>query len=129
MRKRLRAAAIDKADGFALNVSNYRTNRESIAVREADRQWHYVIDTSRNGQGPFTGEQDWCNPPGRGLGTRPGTTTNQPRLDAFLWVKTPGESDGECRGGPPAGQWFAAQRRGPDRQREPAASNAGSRTR
>ena len=67
-----------------------------------------MIDTSRNGQGPFTGEQDWCNPPGRGLGTRPGTTTNQPRLDAFLWVKTPGESDGECRGGPPAGQWFAA---------------------
>ncbi len=107
MRKRLRAAAIDKADGFALNVSNYRTNRESILYAK-QIGGHYVIDTSRNGQGPFTGEQDWCNPPGRGLGTRPGTTTNQPRLDAFLWVKTPGESDGECRGGPPAGQWFAA---------------------
>jgi endoglucanase len=106
MRKRLRAAAIGKADGFALNVSNYRTDSELIAYAKQVGRWHYVIDTSRNGQGPFSGEQDWCNPPGRGLGTRPGTTPNQPRLDAFLWVKTPGESDGECRGGPPAGRWF-----------------------
>jgi endoglucanase len=105
MRRRLRAAAIGKADGFALNVSNYRSNRELILYAE-QLGGHYVIDTSRNGQGPFTGEQDWCNPPGRGLGTRPSTTTNTPLLDAFLWVKTPGESDGECRGGPPAGHWF-----------------------
>jgi endoglucanase len=110
MRRRLRAAAIDTADGFALNVSNFRTNRESILYAKQLGGWRYVIDTSRNGQGPWTGgEPDWCNPPGRGLGTRPQTTTNQPRLDAFLWVKTPGESDGECRDGPAAGTWFPQQ--------------------
>jgi endoglucanase len=110
MRRRLRAAAIDTADGFALNVSNYRTNPELIAYARQVGTWHYVIDTSRNGQGPWTdGEPDWCNPPGRGLGERPTTTTNTPRLDAYLWIKTPGESDGECRGGPAAGTWFPQQ--------------------
>lgn len=53
-----------------------------------------------------------CNPPGRGLGVRPTTTTNQALVDAYLWVKTPGESDGECtasgRISPPAGQWYQA---------------------
>jgi endoglucanase len=109
MRARLKRAGVTRADGFAINVSNYRTDPESIAYAEQIGTWHYVIDTSRNGQGPWTGEQDWCNPPGRGLGERPTTTTNTPGLDAYLWVKTPGESDGECRQGPPAGQWFATQ--------------------
>ena len=27
-------------------------------------------------------------------------------MDAYLWVKTPGESDGTCNGGPRAGQWW-----------------------
>lgn len=91
----------------------------------------FVIDTSRNGQGPWTppagvypDPQDWCNPPGRGLGLRPTADTGDPLIDAFLWVKTPGESDGECTRGlgptgtvdpewgqvdPGAGQWFPAQ--------------------
>ncbi|MEK8172940.1 glycoside hydrolase family 6 protein [Streptomyces sp. M19] len=34
--------------------------------------------------------QDWCNPPGRGLGTRPTTKTSDPLEDALLWVKTRG---------------------------------------
>lgn len=109
MATRLRRAGIARADGFALNVSNYRTNPELIAYARQLGRWHYVIDTSRNGQGPCSGEQDWCNPPGRGLRERPTTATNIPRLDAFLWIKTPGESDGECRGGPPAGRWFSTQ--------------------
>jgi endoglucanase len=88
---------------------------------------HFVIDTSRNGQGPWippanhpAGDpQDWCNPPDRGLGERPTANTGQPLVDAYLWVKIPGESDGQCarwtsgpidpvRGiqDPPAGQWF-----------------------
>jgi endoglucanase len=61
-----------------------------------------VIDTSRNGTGPSGGM--WCNPPGRGLGSKPGSDTGNPLVHAFLWVKRPGESDGssaEC-----AGQWF-----------------------
>jgi endoglucanase len=98
---------------------------------------HFVIDTSRNAVGPWlppaydfpgpfgTDPQDWCNPPGRGNGLRPTTQTDHDLLDAYLWVKTPGESDGECNRslGPPgetvdpewgqidpgAGDWFADQ--------------------
>jgi endoglucanase len=79
---------------------------------------HFVIDTSRNGRGPWSGELEWCNPPGRGLGVRPTAGTNVALLDAYLWIKVPGESDGQCRGpvdpewgiaNPPAGQWFPEQ--------------------
>ena len=76
---------------------------------------HFVIDTSRNGQGPLPASVyseppynqsapvvqtltngRWCNPPGRGLGLRPTANTGVPLLDAYLWVKTPGQSDGTC---------------------------------
>lgn len=71
----------------------------------------FVVDTSRNGQGPWTppadhpagDAQDWCNPPDRGLGLRPTTSTGVPMLDAYLWVKIPGESDGQCTRWDPAG--------------------------
>ena len=29
-------------------------------------------------------------------------------IDAYLWIKDPGASDGACRGGPPAGQFWPA---------------------
>jgi len=29
-------------------------------------------------------------------------------VDAFLWIKIPGESDGTCQGCPPAGTWWPA---------------------
>jgi len=89
---------------------------------------HFVIDTSRNGNGPWTPSvsypdpQDWCNPPDRGLGVRPTANTGNALIDAYLWIKIPGESDGECTRGlgpggstvdpewglidPPAGGWF-----------------------
>ena len=89
---------------------------------------HFVVDTSRNGQGPWAGagypdNQDWCNPPDRGIGLPPTTTTGDPLADAFLWIKVPGESDGQCGRGlgtgtdpewgnivdPAAGAWFPAQ--------------------
>jgi endoglucanase len=75
----------------------------------------FVVDTSRNGQGPNDMSAyaaapynqpsqvvsalqggNWCNPPGAGLGLRPTTDTGTPLLDAYLWVKIPGESDGSC---------------------------------
>ena len=97
--------------------------------RDPASQKHAVIDTSRNGRGswqPPTGKyrdaEVWCNPPGRGLGRRPTLDGDNPYVDAFLWIKIPGESDGEChRGGggpadpersltaPPAGTWFPQQ--------------------
>ncbi len=87
---------------------------------------HFVIDTSRNGQGPWTppahpagDAQDWCNPPDRALGLRPAANTGQPLVDAYLWVKLPGASDGQCyrwtsgpldpvrnMQDPAAGKWF-----------------------
>ncbi|GGR92970.1 glucanase [Streptomyces aureoverticillatus] len=108
----LRLAGIEQADGFALNVSNYRTTEESAEyghrlARALGGGTHFVIDTSRNGNGPYEGyDKPWCNPPGRALGTPPTTRTGDPAIDAYLWVKRPGESDGTCRGGPPAGEWW-----------------------
>jgi endoglucanase len=182
---RLDQAGVQRADGFFLNVSNYRltehlvkygswiskclafannpeeggwrlghydwcasqyfpANPNDFSTWHLSDEWydanlgsavptaHYVIDTSRNGQGPWTppagvypDPQDWCNPPGRGLGPRPTTATGDPLIDAYLWVKTPGESDGECTRGlgpagttvdpewgvvdPGAGDWFPQQ--------------------
>ncbi|WP_232838721.1 glycoside hydrolase family 6 protein [Streptomyces geranii] len=112
----LRAAGVGQADGFALNVSNFQTDQASSAYGDALSKAlggkHYVVDTSRNGNGPYTSTdpaadaESWCNPPGRALGTPPTTVTGHPRLDAHLWIKRPGESDGTCRGGPAAGQWW-----------------------
>src|SRR5262249_36875311 len=118
MAPRLRAAGIDVADGFALNVSNYRATPEVMKYgRELSALVggkHFIVDTSRNGNGPPEGvnpdsEQAWCNPDGRALGTPPTTNTGDPLCDAFLWVKPPGESDGRCNKGPAAGMWWPAK--------------------
>jgi endoglucanase len=107
MAVRLREADVADARGFSLNVSNFdrttveRSYGHDIAVATGDK--HFVVDTSRNGRGS-TG--DWCNPPGRALGHRPTAKTGDASVDAYLWIKRPGESDGTCNGGPPAGQWW-----------------------
>ncbi|MFE9683721.1 glycoside hydrolase family 6 protein [Streptomyces sp. NPDC006285] len=106
----LTRAGVARADGFALNVSNFQTDAASSTygseLSGALGGKHFVIDSSRNGNGPHTGTESWCNPPGRALGVAPTTVTGAPLIDAYLWVKRPGESDGTCRGGPPAGQWW-----------------------
>ncbi len=161
---RLAQAGVARADGFFLNVSNYRltehlekygawtakciwfatdpgswgnghfdwcasqyypANPNDFSTWVLTDQWytdnvesqtwvpypgdaglkHFVIDTSRNGQGSWTptatypDAQDWCNPPGRGLGFLPTADTGNSLTDAYLWVKIPGESDGECTRG------------------------------
>ena len=104
MAKRLRAAGVDDADGFSLNVSNFETTAANVsygqALSAALGGAHFVIDTSRNGNGPGS---DWCNPGGRAVGERPTSATGQALVDAYLWVKRTGESDGTCNGGPAAG--------------------------
>jgi len=109
MAGRLQSAGVDEADGFSLNVSNYMATKDNIAFGNQLSQRlggkHYVIDTSRNGTGTANGQ--WCNAQGQGLGVAPTTHTGVPLVDAFLWIKAPGESDGTCNGGPPAGQWWA----------------------
>jgi endoglucanase len=96
---RLRAAGVLKSDGFYSNVSNFRyTNdelnfgRNVLAALGNNSTLHQVIDTGRNGNGPAGSE--WCDPPGRKIGTAPTLYTGQPTVDAYLWVKPPGESDG-----------------------------------
>jgi endoglucanase len=95
---------------YAANVDNAANPPRSPAALA-----HFVIDTSRNGRGvldtslyalaPYhqpkdildkLNTADWCNPPNAGLGQAPTTDTKVPLLDAFLWLKTPGESDGSC---------------------------------
>jgi endoglucanase len=110
MASRLAQAGMADSQGFALNVSNFRAQdglvRYGQQLAAAIGVAHFVIDTSRNGLGPSADGQ-WCNPPGRALGARPGTPADY-RLDWDLWVKRPGESDGTCNGGPPAGAFWPA---------------------
>ncbi|MDB5188326.1 MAG: hypothetical protein JWO50_846 [Candidatus Kaiserbacteria bacterium] len=110
MASELQKANIGRADGFSLNISNYQSSSDSISYGNSLSQKingkHFVVDTSRNGNGPDAGN-NWCNPSGRAIGAKPTTATGNALIDAFLWIKTPGESDGNCNGGPGAGQWWS----------------------
>ncbi|MFJ8281590.1 glycoside hydrolase family 6 protein [Streptomyces griseoviridis] len=99
------AGSADSSDGVFSNVSNFHTTAAEIAY---DRRvlaelggpagLGAVIDTSRNGNGA-PADDAWCDPAGRGIGRAPTLGTGQARIDAYLWVKLPGESDG-CKGTP-----------------------------
>ncbi|MFZ2189561.1 MAG: glycoside hydrolase family 6 protein [Candidatus Magasanikiibacteriota bacterium] len=106
--KRLTMAGVSQADGFSLNVSNFYTTDSNIKFGTEVSQklggTHFVIDTSRNGLGS---NGQWCNPSDRALGNKPTLATGNSLVDGFLWLKTPGESDGSCNGGPVAGQWWS----------------------
>lgn len=108
MASRLQQSNVALADGFSLNVSNYQANAANIRYGEQLSRLvggrHFIIDTSRNGLGSAS---NWCNPRGQALGVVPTTNTGHPLVDAFLWVKQPGESDGTCNGGPKAGSWWS----------------------
>ncbi|MGD0679214.1 MAG: glycoside hydrolase family 6 protein, partial [Polyangiaceae bacterium] len=142
------AGGAGKIRGFFTNVSNYNVLQgddgrrlepttpcpdeltyvaklsESLAAQGIVGEG-FVVDTSRNGRaGIRTAWGHWCNVAGAGLGERP-RAAPAPGIDAYLWVKPPGDSDGasdpsgpkfdpECgsrdaaRGAPPAGTWFPA---------------------
>ena len=108
----MREASADK-DAWAQTEAWYAKNAapDSSPAELA----HFVIDTGRSGRGsldvaryadaPFAQPDAviqglaagaWCNPPGTGLGLRPTTETGVDLLDAYLWIKTVGESDGSC---------------------------------
>jgi endoglucanase len=98
---RLRDAGVQYADGFYTNVSNFQpTAREASYGKSVisalqglgisgKRQ---VIDTSRNGGA----SGDWCadDNTDRRIGQYPTLATNDASIDAYLWVKPPGEADG-----------------------------------
>ena len=110
----LRRSGIGRTHGFALNVANFETTADNLRYGTRLSKLlggaHFVVDTSRNGNGPAqigAGDRHWCNPPGRKLGEAPTTRTGHAQVDAYLWVKRPGESDGACSAGaPPAGRWW-----------------------
>ncbi|MGH3169159.1 MAG: glycoside hydrolase family 6 protein [Trebonia sp.] len=97
------AAALKAADvttdanGVFTDVSNFEWTNDELYYGQqilddiGDQSLHLVIDTSRNGAGP---DSTWCDPSGRALGLDPTANTGYSYVDAFLWVKPPGESDG-----------------------------------
>jgi cellulose 1,4-beta-cellobiosidase len=144
------AGGADKIRGFAVNVSNYDTltpgdlaklepsdpcTDELTYVKILDSALTeagiagkgFIVDTSRNGRaGIRTKSGSWCNVKGAGLGERPQAAPS-PLVDAYFWVKPPGDADGSsdpakpgyddncgpksadaAQGAPRAGAWFGA---------------------
>lgn len=143
------AAPNDGLPGDSVNVDDPSTwhwtdlwFQQSVGTAPADELTHFVVDTSRDGQGSWTpppgkyagDPQTWCNAPGRGVGDRPTADTGVPLVDAYLWIKTVGQSDGQCNrnipGGtidpeygivdPPAGTWWPEQALSLVRNADPA---------
>jgi endoglucanase len=109
MARRLRAVGVSRARGFAVNVSSFFSTADARAFGDAISarvgRKPFVVDTSRSGAGPHPAGE-WCNPSGRHVGPAPAVAPGSPGVDAYLWIKRVGESDGACRGGPPAGTWW-----------------------
>ena len=106
MANRLLAAGVLSSDGFFTNVSNYNatSNETAFGAQVLNQLGNpnglgQVIDTSRNGNGA---NNEWCDAPGRAIGDDPTLQPGSSTVDAYLWVKVPGEADG-CIAG--AGQF------------------------
>jgi cellulose 1,4-beta-cellobiosidase len=111
------AGGPDRIRGFATDVSNYDPVKDPTApprvaayppndelgyVQDLAKMLPsagingkgFVIDTGRDGRPNVrTSPGNWCNIKGAGLGERP-QANPAPNVDAFLWIKVPGESDG-----------------------------------
>ena len=118
-----------KIRGLSTNVSNYQPVASEYQYHQklasalsavGIQNMHFIVDTGRNGA---ASSGTWCNLIGTGFGERPkgSPSPSMPLLDAYMWLKTPGEADGsstgsradpECaksnslQGAPDAGQWF-----------------------
>ncbi|KAK3994418.1 family 6 putative glycoside hydrolase [Cladorrhinum sp. PSN332] len=88
--------------------SRYATSLGN-ALRARGLPTKFIIDQGRvalDGARKEWGE--WCNVSPAGFGQPFTTSTNNAEVDAVLWVKPGGESDGTCgmAGAPAAGAWF-----------------------
>jgi cellulose 1,4-beta-cellobiosidase len=140
------AGGADRIRGFASNIGAYNaldgdTDRRILPGNPCQNELTYVqelsedlakagvvdktflIDTGRNGRsGVRTDAGNWCNVKGAGLGERP-RAAPLALVDAYVWAKPPGESDGNADpsapdferacassdaepGGPVGGAWF-----------------------
>lgn len=138
-----------KIRGFSTNVSNYNGYNPSTpdpiyGAGPDNPNWselryakalapyleaqglpaHFIIDQGRSGQQNIRSSGgNWCNINNAGFGVRPTTETGEEIVDALVWVKPGGESDGtsdstaarfdeNCVGpdakipAPEAGTWF-----------------------
>eukprot|EP00727_Mastigamoeba_balamuthi_P008183 m51a1_g3986 putative glycoside hydrolase (447) ;mRNA; r:483714-485176 len=138
--------------GFSTNVANYQTLVNTKGCGDSNPIYghlsyvqtlytkfqngvfgsdgpHFIVDTSRNGAtDQRTDVGNWCNINGAGLGARPKASPNSAysMIDAYTWIKPPGESDGtsntsatrydaKCNSAdsmsnaPEAGTWFQTQ--------------------
>ncbi|MFC9325634.1 glycoside hydrolase family 6 protein [Kitasatospora sp. NPDC057015] len=111
MAQHLDAAGLSRTHGFALNVSNFYTTAQNTtyagSVNSTLKSSYgytkpFTVDTSRNGNGS---NGAWCNPAGRRTGT---PTQLGGGAEMLLWIKAPGESDGNCGvgAGSTAGQFL-----------------------
>jgi len=78
------------------NELNYAADLVAAADAVLGMQARVIIDTGRNGISDNRQDcKHWCNPRGAGAGV-PSTTdvANTTLVDAYFWLKTPGESDG-----------------------------------
>ncbi len=113
----LREVGVEVADGFVINVSNFRPDPECITYGQAVRGKlnmpgvRFVFDTGRNGN-PIPNEGwDWANPIKRQYGRTPQFgNSGVTGCDGWMWWKRPGESDGNNWGplgqAPNAGEFF-----------------------
>jgi endoglucanase len=116
----LNAIGVSRIRGFYTNDThnNWTINEVRWATQISRRTHgaHFIVNTASNGRGPKRnrnrvryGNEDLCNPPGRGLGPEDTTDTGFTFADAFLWTHPPGNSGGRCGGGPPAGDFWSAR--------------------
>ncbi|MGC4068113.1 MAG: glycoside hydrolase family 6 protein [Polyangiaceae bacterium] len=120
---------VDGGDGKKLGAANpcpdeltYVTKLTDALKAQGIHGKRFIIDTARNGKVARASWGSWCNVKGAGIGPRP-QASPLPLIDAYVWVKPPGESDGTsdpkaarfdagCQspdsmpGAPEAGQWF-----------------------
>jgi endoglucanase len=118
MARYLRQAGIAQAQGFFVNATHNDWTTTDVhygqQIARLTGGKHFIVQTDDNGRGPLVpkdrvknGNEDLCNPPGRGTG--PLTwNTGYAYVDGFLWFNNPGNSDGPCGAGdPPVAQFWA----------------------
>jgi endoglucanase len=118
----LKAIHVNTIRGFFTNDTHedWTSNeaRWATAIAKQVGGAHFIVDTADNGQGPLMnkdrvkdGNEDLCNPPGRGLGSTDTTDTGYLYADAWMWTHPPGNSSG-CGGGPPGGVFWPVRAEG-----------------
>ena len=112
----LREPFVSPSNSATLNGAFYQSNPvfdeltyvqqlSALFEKAGFEDFGFLIDTARNGWklvddgNPIDRRKargNWCNVAGTGIGERPrvNPVVGAPRLDAFVWVKPPGESDG-----------------------------------